>query len=137
MAVSKPWWASLESSLYTKFKTKLNNSLSSTFPNLKCTMSPMTKEASKFPTVYFRAVDWIETGNDIENLDTNAIILTLQIDVIVNTSLDDCKEVIYEAINIIKSMRFNITGMPVYSANNNLYTGVVRCRRVVGNGEDI
>lgn len=137
MAANKPWWASLESSLYTKFKTKLNNSLSSTFPNLKCTASPMTVSASKFPTVYFHAVDWVESGNDLENTDTNAVLFTLQVDVITNTSLDDCKDVIYESINIMKSYRFSIIAMPVYSANNNLYTGVVRFRRYIGGGETI
>ena len=137
MAVTKPWWAELESRIFTIYKTKLNRTLISKFPNLNCTVSPMTKAASKFPTAYLHMADWIETGNDLENTETNAIIGTLQLDVIANTSLDDCKEVVYESINILKSLRFNIVGMPIYTANNNLYTGVIRFRRVVGNGESL
>lgn len=137
MTVTKPWWASLESRMFTIYQTKLRNSLSEKCPKLHCTASPMTKSASQFPTAYFRMVDWIESGNDIQNVDTNAILATLQIDVITNTSLDDCKEVIFETINIMKSMRFNIIGMPVYSASNNLYTGIVRCRRYIGGGETV
>lgn len=137
MAVTKPWWASLESKMFTIYQTKLRKSLSEKYPKLHCTASPMTKSASQFPTAYFRMVDWIESGNDIQNVDTNAILATLQIDVITNTSLDDCKEVIFETINIMKSMRFNIIGMPVYSASNNLYTGIVRCRRYIGGGETV
>lgn len=135
MAVTKPWWAELESRLFTSYKTKLNKVLGSKFSNLNCTASPMTKSASKFPTAYFRFVDWVETGNDIDNASTNAVLATLQIDVITNTSINDCKEVIYETINIIKSFRFDIISMPIYSANNNLYTGVVRFRRVIGDGD--
>ena len=102
MAVaSKPWWAELESRLFTKYKTQMNTALLSSYPNLKCTASPISISASKFPTAYFRMVDWVETGNDIENTDTNAIIATVQVDIVVNTSLTDCKEVIYETINII------------------------------------
>lgn len=137
MAVTKPWWASLESKLFTKYQTKLKKSLAEKYPKLHCTASPMTKSASQFPTAYFRMVDWIEMGNDLENVTTNAIMGTLQVDVITNTSLDDCKEVIFETINIMKSMRFNIIAMPVYSANNNLYTGIVRFRRVIGGGETV
>lgn len=137
MAVNKPWWASLESTLFTKYKTRLRQSCSEKFPQLYCTASPMTTAASKFPTAYFRMADWMEVGNDLPNTETNAILGTIQVDVITNTSLDDCKEVIYETINIMKAMRFNMIGMPVYSAQNNLYTGVVRFRRYIGSGDTI
>lgn len=137
MAVNKPWWAELESRLFTIYKTRLNKLLSERFPNLNCTASPMTKSASKFPTAYFRMVDWLEAGNDIENVNTNAILASSQVDVISNTSLNDCKEVIYETINIMKSLRFNMIGMPTYTASNNLYTGIVRFRRYIGGGETI
>ena len=137
MAVNKPWWASLESRLFTKYKTRLKDSVGEQFPKLYCTVSPMTKAASQFPTCYFRMVDWIEAGNDLRNTETNAILATLQVDVIANTSLTDCKEVVYETINIMKSMRFSVIGMPVYSANNNLYTGTIRFRRYIGGGEDV
>lgn len=137
MAVSKPWWALLESRLFTKFKTKLNNALSNKFPNLYCTSSPMTKAASQFPTAYFRMVDWIEAGNDLENTEVSAILATLQVDVIANTSLNDCKEVVNETIGIMKSMSFSIIAMPTFTANNNLYTGIVRFRRYIGGGETV
>lgn len=137
MAVVKPWWASLESRLFTKYKNQLNTSLKEDFPNLNCTASPMSIAASKFPTSYFRFVDWIETGNDLENKETNAIIATVQVDVVANTTLSDCKEVIYETVNIMKSFSFSVIAMPVYTASNNLYTGIVRFRRVIGGGEDI
>lgn len=137
MAVSKPWWALLESRLFTKFKTKLNNALSNKFPNLYCTSSPMTKAASQFPTAYFRMVDWIEAGNDLENTEVSAILATLQVDVIANTSLNDCKEVVNETISIMKSMSFSIIAMPTFTANNNLYTGIVRFRRYIGGGETV
>ena len=137
MAVEKPWWAKLESRLFTLYKTRLKKSLGEKFPKLYCTDSPMTKAASQFPTAYIRMIDWIERGNDLKNTESNAMMATVQVDVIANTSLNDCKEVCYETINIMKSLRFNIIGMPVYTANNNLYTGVIRFRRMIGGGEDI
>ena len=134
---TKPWWAELESRIFTLYKTKLNKALGEKYPNLNCTVSPMTKAASKFPTAYIHMADWAERGNDLDNTETNAILGTLQLEVIANTSLNDCKEVIYESINILKSLRFNIVGMPIYTADNNLYTGVVRLRRVIGKGESL
>ena len=110
---------------------------SGAFAAVKARWSPMTKAASKFPTAYIRMADWVETGNDLENTETNAIIGTLQLDVIANTSLNDCKEVVYESVNILKSLRFNIVGMPIYTSNENLFTGVIRFRRVIGNGESL
>ena len=135
MAVIKPWWASLESRLFTTYKTRLEKAVKEKFPKLYCTASPMTKAASQFPTAYFRMVDWIEQGNDLDNTDTNAILATVQVDVISNTSLNDCKEVVYETTNIMKALSFSIIAMPIYSANNNLYTGVIRFRRMIGGGD--
>lgn len=137
MAVSKPWWAILESRLFTRFENRLKTALGSKFPKLYCTSSPMTKAASQFPTAYFHMVDWIEAGNDLENTETHAILATLQVDVFANTSLTDCQTVVYEAINIMKSMRFSIIGMPTYSASNNIYTGNVRFRRYIGGSDEI
>ena len=134
---SKPWWGLLESRLFTRFESKLKNAIGSKFPKLYCTSSPMTKAASQFPTAWFRMVDWVEAGNDLDNTEVSAILASLQVDVIANTSLTDCQTVIYETINIMKSMRFSIIGMPTYSANNNLYTGIVRFRRYIGGGEDV
>lgn len=135
MAVIKPWWASLESRLFTTYKTRLEKAVKEKFPKLYCTASPMTKAASQFPTAYFRMVDWIEQGNDLDNTDTNAILATVQVDVISNTSLNDCKEVVYETTNIMKALSFSIIAMPIYTANNNLYTGVIRFRRMIGGGD--
>lgn len=135
MAVIKPWWASLESRLFTTYKTRLEKAVKEKFPKLYCTASPMTKAASQFPTAYFRMVDWIEQGNDLDNIDTNAILATVQVDVIANTSLNDCKEVVYETTNIMKALSFSIIAMPIYTANNNLYTGVIRFRRMIGGSD--
>lgn len=134
---AKPWWAELESRLFTLYTKRIRDALSEKYPNIKCTASPMTISASKFPTCYFRMVDWIETGNDLDNTETHAVTATLQVDVIANTSLSDCKEVVYETIDIVKSLRFNIIAMPIYSASNNLYTGVIRFRRIIGGSEEI
>jgi len=136
-AISIPWWGQLEKRIFTRLKTKLNTALGSVFTDLFCTSSPMSKAASKFPTVYFRMIDWSETGNDLQNTDTNAVWATAQIDVISNTSKDDCETVIYQTINIMKSMRFSLIGMPTYTTSNNLYTGIVRFRRVIGQGDTI
>ena len=135
MTVTKPWWAELESRLFTLYKSRIGKVLKEKFPKLYCTASPMTKAASQFPTAYFRMVDWIEQGNDLVNKDVNGILATVQVDVIANTSLNDCKEVVYETANIMKSLSFSIIGMPVYSAQNNLYTGVIRFRRMIGGSD--
>ena len=137
MAVKTPWWGQVEKRIFTRFKTKLNKELSETFPNLYCTSTPLSTTAAKFPTAYFHMVDWSETGNDLQNTDTNAILATLQIDVKANTNKTDCETVIYQTIEVMKSMRFSLIGMPTYTASNNLFTGIVRFRRIIGQDDTI
>lgn len=130
-----PWWASLESTIFTIVKTRLTKTLGNTFPKLYCTMSPVTQSAAQFPTVYIHSADWIEAGNDLRNDDIHAVLLTMQIDIVANSTLTDAKKVTNECINIMKSLRFNVLSMPVYSSTENLYTGVLRFRRYIGQGE--
>lgn len=137
MASSTPWWASLESTIFTVAKTRLNRELKTAYPKLYCTMSPVTQSEAQFPTVYIHSASWMESGNDLDNVDVNAVLLTMQIDVIANSSLADAKKVMNECVGIMKTMRFNIQSMPIYSSDNNLFTGVARFRRYIGEGEDL
>ena len=132
MAANTPWWASLESVIYTKMKTRLTKAIGKDFPKLYCTMSPVTQSAAQFPTVYIHSVDWMESGQDLDNDDIHAVLLTMQIDVIANSSLADTKKVMNECVGIMKSMRFDALSMPIYSSQDNLFMSVLRFRRYVG-----
>ena len=135
MPSSTPWWASLESTIFTIVKTRLNKTLGNSFPKLYCTMSPVTQSAAQFPTVYIHSADWIESGNDLRNNEIHAVMLTMQIDIVANSSLADAKKVTNECINIMKSLRFNVITMPIYSSTENLFTGTLRFRRYICQGE--
>lgn len=137
MPLSTLWWASLESVIFTKVKTKLTKNIGEDFPKLYCTMSPVTQSAANFPTVYIHSVDWMESGQDLDNDDIHAVLLTMQIDVIANSSLADTKKVMNECVGIMKSMRFDIMAMPIYSSQDNLFMGVLRFRRYIGGNDGL
>ena len=124
MTANKPWWAELESRLFTRYKTKLKTALGQKFTDLNCTMSPMTKAASKFPTAYFHMIDWTEALNDLQNTETNAILAGIQIDLV--TGLTSPEHVTENIIGNIYDMqgRIVMTSGQFAKQKNFLPTGI-------------
>ena len=54
-----------------------------------------------------------------------------------NTTETDCRNIIGEAVNQMKLLQFNVIGMPIVQVNDKVSCGVMRCRRMIGNGDKI
>lgn len=126
------WWDEIDSYLYTYLNVKLKSALLSDFPMLYVTTSPRTDAAARFPTVYIHSLESVEVGEDYSNTDIHGTIKSIQIDVISNSSMADAKKVMREVVALMKAKRFSIVGFPIYTSENNVYTGVCRFRRVIG-----
>lgn len=133
--VNPTWWDEIDSYLYTYINTKLKSALSSTYPKLYVTNSPKTDAAAMFPTVYIHTVESIEMGEDLDNTEIHAMLKSFQIDVLSNSTLADSKKVMREVVSLMKAKRFSIIGFPVYTAENNVYHGVCRFRRMIGSND--
>ena len=75
------WVYSIESKIYTIVKTRLENSLKTSYPNLYVTQQSKTSDEPKFPTVYIQMLDSPEMGADLENSTINALLTTFEVHV--------------------------------------------------------
>lgn len=128
----------LESKIYTIIKTKVNKAMKSKYPNISFANEP-TSDTPSFPNVFIQQLQPVETGQDIENSSINALIDTEQIQVTTNTSKAEAKEVAWACIDALKSIRYNVVGMPLYSIqvkeNTRIHTYTLRASRVIGSGD--
>ena len=128
----------LESKIYTIIKTKVNKAMSIKYPTISFANEPSNTEPV-FPNVFFQQLQPVETGQDIEGSNINAILDTVQIQVTTNTSKADAKSVAWACVDALKSIRYNVVGMPLYSIqikeSTRIHTYSLRASRVIGAGD--
>ena len=107
------------------------------YPALNCTTKSENGLPAEFPTLYLHELEPIERGQDLTNETVNAVLSTMEIVIWTNTTEDDCRKMLAEAVNQMKHLQFNIIGMPVVVTNDKISRGVIRCRRLVGNGDKL
>lgn len=121
----------LDNKIFTIFKTKLNKALKSKYSDLYITDTDLNTTQALFPTVYFHVMSGLEVGEDLDGGGVNAILYTIQIEVSAKQQAD-VKNVMSEAISIMKSMHFSIPSMPEFLNVGNVYRQVARVRRTIG-----
>lgn len=128
----------LESKIYTIIKTKVNKAMKSKYPDISFANEPSDDEPS-FPSVFFQQLQPVETGQDLEGSTINAVLDTVQIQVSTNTTKADAKTVAWACVDALKSIRYNVVGLPLYSIqtkeNSRLHTYSLRASRVIGSGD--
>ena len=100
-----------------------------------------------FPNVYIHELESSEVGNSIPNQTIHALRDTIQIEVTTNTSKSDARTVIMACVNAMKCLRimacvnamkclrYSLVVAPIYTKINNVHRFVIRCRRIVANGD--
>lgn len=126
------WFSKIESRIFTIVKNRMRGE----FPNLKFTTSKENVEKAKFPMLYLCELEQVETGNDLHNVDVNAILSTIQIQVFSKTAVEN-KSIMTEAVLQMKKLAFNVVAMPIYTSENDktIFLSVARFRRVIGGGD--
>jgi len=108
-------------------------SLSEYYPNLNITDDDKQLEKPSFPTVFMQDIGAPEQGQDIEGKSVNAVLSTIQIDVVDNEKRSNVREVMSEMIRIMKSMGYSITTTANFErTTDNTYRMVARFRRMIG-----
>lgn len=126
------WFMDLETTVFSIVKTKVLEKLSTQFPNIYITNSDKVMSTPLFPTVFIHEMSGVEQGTDIEGKDVNAVLETFQVDITSNVSQRDVKVVMSAVVEVFKQMRFNVTAMPEFNNNDDVYRAIARFRRVIG-----
>jgi len=131
--VDNNWYMQIQSKVLTQVEYMMKKK----YPKLICTTKNENGQPAKFPTLFLHELQSIEQGQDLTNETVNAVLSTIEIQVWTNTTETDCRNIIAEAVNQMKLLQYNITGMPIVEVNDKIAWGVVRCRRMVGNADKL
>lgn len=124
----------LESIVKTQLNIKVPKIIGDKYPNMSFTTEISDKTPS-FPNVYVHEMDPTELGQDLGNQRIHAVRASFQIEVTTNTSKADAREVAIACISVLKSLRFSVSTLPIYTKINNVHRFVFRVRRIIANGD--
>ena len=124
----------LESIVTTQLKVRVPKLTDNKFPNLSFS-NEVSDDTPSFPNVYIHELEPSEVGNSIPNQTIHALRDTIQIEVTTNTSKSDARTVIMTCVNAMKCLRYSLVVAPIYTKINNVHRFVIRCRRIVANGD--
>lgn len=127
------WFSKIQSKVFTQVEYMLKKKYS----DLKCTTRNENETPAEFPTLYLHELQPLEVGQDLTNETVNAIRCTIEIQVWVNTTEQNCRNILNDATLEMKRLHFNISAMPIVQTTDKIAWGVIRCTRIIGNSDDI
>jgi len=134
------WVYSIESKIYTIVKTRLENSLKTTYPSMVITQQQRLNDDTSLPSVFIKMLDSPEVGADLNNLTVNAMLVTFETHITVSKDmgLTGLRKIASEVLGNFKKLRFNV-GMrgEITRETTDTYTIISRFNRVIGGNEEI
>lgn len=126
------WLLDMDAKVYSIIKAKAEKPIKKLHPNVFFTNSSANPTTTRFPTIYFKNIGTIETGETNEADTIECAVFTYEIQVKINTDVDDYKEVMLQIIEAFNSLKFRLVTMsdPIYG--DDILTGVARFRREIG-----
>ena len=134
------WVYSVESKIYTIVKTRLENSLKTTYPSMVITQQQRLNDDTSLPSVFIKMLDSPEVGADLNNLTVNAMLVTFETHITVSKDmgLTGLRKIASAVLDNFKKLRFNV-GMrgEITRETTDTYTIISRFNRVIGGNEEI
>ena len=127
------WYTQIQSKVFTQIQYMMKKKYS----NLNCTTRNENGLPATFPTLFLHELTPVERGQDLTNETVNAVLSTIEIQVWTTTTENDCRQILAEAVNQMKSLQYNVIEMPLVQESDKVAWGVMRCRRMIGNGDKI
>lgn len=121
------WEDGLLDKVFTRVKRKID---------AECSTESENVVPSSFPSVYIQELAPVETGQDLDNIDTPFVLYTIQVKVW-DKSENGCKETAYQVKDAMKGMRFNVIAFPDVQTIDNISFAVMRFRRLIGDGDKL
>lgn len=131
------WFSEIEDKVLNFVRYELAKKSGAKYPGLNVTSTSKDDKPDKFPTLYIHELSPIETGNDLNNVTVNAVLSTFEIQIWTDTNEPECKEIMSDAINAMKKMRFSVTMFPNVMTTNNTPFAIARFRRMIGSGDQL
>lgn len=136
MSSNAEWFLELEDKYRSYFSTRMRNSLPDYTFNFPVESDNSTP--TEFPTIYFHEIAQVEKGNDLGNEGVNAVLETIEVQVITNDTLSEIKDITAVATLLMKQMRFNIISAPTYlREGENIRRSISRYRRIIGSDDSV
>lgn len=126
------WTDNIETTVFSKVKIEGTTALNRTFPKIRYTAENASDDDAVFPTVFVQELPATEIGRDLDGTVINGVLSTFQVDVSDNDNKQNCKKVMSKVIESMKKMRFEVTSMPIYRKENNVWIATARFRRAIG-----
>ncbi len=128
------WINDIETTVFSRVKIEGTVALKKTFPKIKYTAENASDDEAVFPTVFIQELAGSEVGNDLDGSSINGVESTFQVDVSDNqeNGKQNCKIVMSKVIESMKSMHYQITALPIYRKEEDVWIGTARFRRVIG-----
>ena len=101
------WYMQIQSKVFTQVSYMMKKK----YPSLNCTTKNENGLPATFPTLYLHELAPVEQGQDLTNETVNAVLSTIEIQVWTNTTETE--------------------------VSDKIAWGVIRCRRMIGNGDKI
>ena len=121
--------------------TNINNEIVRMKENIIGNAQDITTLATQIATILESKQDKLTAGTGI-SIDGNvisAVLDTVQITVIANTTKADANKVAWACVDALKDIRYDLVGLPIYSIqnkeNSRIHTFTLRARRLVGDGD--
>ena len=132
--MNEAWFAKIESRLFTIIKKRMKNSVK--FRDVFFTTENENVMPSNFPALYFHELEQFEQGRDLDNVDVNAVLSTIQIQVFSKTAAEN-KEIMTAAVLQMKRLRYNVIAMPIYTwtKDRTVRLSSARFQRMIGGGD--
>lgn len=129
--MANTWYSQIESTILTYVQYMLQEKQSAPFPNLNCTTKSQSTKPSEFPTLYLHNLTPVESAQDFENDEVNAVLATIEIQIFSNQSESEVNKIVTQAISCMKDLRWNVTMFPDPQTNDKISYAITRFRKLV------
>lgn len=126
------WTTDLFYKVFTTVKVETTKKMQTKYPNINFTTSSKASTTPKFPTVYVKRMQGAERGQTIDGKTINAVLSTIQVEVITNTRDSEAQEIADFICLIFKSLGYQMLGEPFPDNTGDTYRNVARYQRLVG-----
>lgn len=126
------WTSDIQYKVLTRVKAEGTKRLKTRYPDINFTTSSKSPSDPKFPTVYIKSLPGGERGQTLDGKTVNAVIASFQVEVTTSTNDTDAQNVADVVYEIMKSMAFQVMGIPVADNDEKSYRNIARYQRLVG-----